>query len=379
MKHLRSSLLLLILLTLTSVVRAAEPPAPATVILPPLKAVLIVGPIDGNEGAWTNREKANMELAAAELEANGVAVARFYAPNNDWESIKAAAAGAHFLLYRGHGVYLTEMPTPRVGGFALSGRTVVPDEIRSQLQLAPNAIVMLYGCFTAGTAGNDSGSIGSAEAQRRVAEYSAPFFDIGAGGYYANWFGDAFALFLRNLFAGQTLGQAYESFRDFNPATVERYVHPGHPAQAMWLDKDGDAVTNYNNAFVGRADQTLSTLFQLPAMELATTQLDVSRQVNTAAGSQAVMVGSSGGATFTWTASIVSPNSGWLLLTTASGSNGQQLLFTIDPRGLPPDTYSAAIRVQASGANIAKADQTLYVTLHVVDQLAEVYLPLVRR
>ena len=45
-----------------------------------------------------------MELAAAEVEANGVTVYRFYTPNNNWDQIKAAAEGAHFLFYQGHGV-----------------------------------------------------------------------------------------------------------------------------------------------------------------------------------------------------------------------------------------------------------------------------------
>jgi len=127
-----------------------------------------------------------MDLAAAELAANGVTVHRFYTPNNDWGQIKAAAEGAHFLFYRGHGVYWDSMPSPTVGGFHLKELFVSSDDIRNDLHLAPNAIVMLYGCFTAGSSSEDSGSISSAEAQRRVAQYSDPFFDIGAAGYYAN-------------------------------------------------------------------------------------------------------------------------------------------------------------------------------------------------
>jgi len=41
--------------------------SPAALSLPPLKAVLIVGPIDGDYGSWTTQEKGNMDLAAAEL------------------------------------------------------------------------------------------------------------------------------------------------------------------------------------------------------------------------------------------------------------------------------------------------------------------------
>jgi len=231
--------------------------------LPPLKAVLLVGPIDDDSGSWTTQEKQNMDLAAAELQANGVSVFSFYTPNNDWNQIKAAADGAHFLFYRGHGVYWSAMPHPIVGGFALKNKFVSSDNIRSDLHLAPHAIVMLYGCFTAGSSGNDTTSLDNAEARRRVAQYSDPFFDIGAAGYYANWFGDAFQKFVRYLFQGMTLAQAYEAFYDFNSATVERSMHPDHPALSMWLDKDYwyNPLPQYNNAFAGMPEQTLAGLF----------------------------------------------------------------------------------------------------------------------
>ena len=185
------------------------PLAPRALNLPPLTAVLIVGPIDGDYGSWTTQEKQNMELAAVELEANGVTVHRFYTPNNNWGQITAAAQGAQFLFYRGHGVYWSALPNPTVGGFALHDSFVSSEMIRTDLELAPNAIVMLYGCFTAGSSSSDDSPINSAEAQRRVAQYSDPFFDIGAAGYYANWFGDAFQKYVRYLYQGQTLQGAY--------------------------------------------------------------------------------------------------------------------------------------------------------------------------
>ncbi len=233
--------------------------------LPPLKAVLLVGPIDGNEGSWTLGEIANMELAAAVLEANGVTVHRFYPGDSNVAQIESAAEGAHFLLYRGHGVYYSDLPSPNVGGFYLSSGFYSSDQIRSNLHLAPNAIVMLYGCFTAGSSSTigDEYDIGITEASRRVAQYSDPFFDVGAAGYYANWFGNAFAQFLTYLFSGQTLGEAYESYFDFNPNTVYQTVHPDHPEMAMWVDKDNWDYWKYNNAFAGLPDETLLELFMV--------------------------------------------------------------------------------------------------------------------
>ena len=211
-----------------------------------------------------------MDLAAAELEANGVAVHKFYAPNNDWDQNSAAADGAHFFLYRGHGIYWTSFPQPAVGGMALHGRLVSSDDIRRDLNLASNAIIMLYGCFTAGSSSIDGHSIGSAEAQRRVVQYSDPFFDAGASAYYANWYGDAFQHFLRSLFRGMTLGDAYEAAWDFGDATVERLTRPDDSRLVLWLDKDyWDKSWQYNNAFTGRPDRTLMDLFQATGLGVA--------------------------------------------------------------------------------------------------------------
>jgi len=248
---------------------SAAPTTPTNLDLPPLKAVLLVGPIDGNNGPWTLQEIASMELAATQLEAHGVTVFRFYPGDSDTDQIEQAAEGAHFLLYRGHGVYDGNLPYPNVGGFYLSSGFYLSDRIRQNLHLAPNAIVMLYGCFTTGSssASGDTNTVGIGEAKRRVEQYSDPFFDVGAAGYYANWFGSAFEQYVSNLFAGKTLGGAYESYFDFNPATVHRATHPDHPELALWVDKDHwGGYWKYNNAFAGKPDRTLEDLF--PVAEL---------------------------------------------------------------------------------------------------------------
>ena len=227
--------------------------------LPSLRAVLLVGPIDGDDGSWTTSEKQNMDLAATELASHGVTVFKFYTPDNDWEQIKDAANGAHFVFYRGHGVYSGDMPPTWVGGFSLKDRFASSDDIRNDLNLAPNAIVMLYGCFTAGSSSApDEGEIDITEAKRRVGMYSSPFVDLQASGYYANWFGSAFQMFVRYLFDGQTLGEVYESYFDFNSATVNRSTHPDDADYAVWIDKDyWSGRWQYNNAFVGKPEMDL--------------------------------------------------------------------------------------------------------------------------
>jgi hypothetical protein len=344
--------------------------------LPPLKAVLLVGPIDGDGGDWTTQEKQNMDLAAAELEANGVTVYRFYTPNNDWEQIKAAAEGAHFLFYRGHGVYWSALPHPTVGGFALKDKFISSDEIRNDLHLTPNAIVMLYGCFTTGSSSIENDVVDSAEAQRRVAQYSTPFFDLGAAGYYANWYGDAFQMFVRYLFQGMTLGQAYEAYFDFGSATVERHVHPDYPGLAMWLDKDDWGGVKYNNAFAGLPDRALADLFQPPEMSLTLAAITHLAEPSSAARSFTFQVHGSGSDTFTWTASVTPTAAAWVGVQPLDGSEGQQVTVVLTPTARPLGVYQASIRVVAGEPEIANGDQSLPVTLYVLDHVYTTYLPL---
>lgn len=343
-----------------------------------LKAVLLVGPIDGDYSPLTTEEKQNMELAAAELEANGVTVYRFYTPNNDWDQIKAAAEGAHFLFYRGHGVHWSPMPHPTVGGFALKNHFVSADDVRDDLGLAPNAIVMLYGCFTAGSSSIDDTPIDSKEAQRRVAQYSAPFFDIGAGGYFANWYDDAFQIYVRYLFQGMTLGEAYEAYFDFNPATVERHSHPDHLDTAMWLDKDfWDGKREYNNAFVGLPDKTLADLFGLTAMNLSSRVINHLAQPSSPARTFTVQIDSTSPESFGWAVSTPPPGAGWLDVQPLSGTSGDHLTVVVTPGGQALGTYRVNIQVVADDPEVEDGDQTIQVTLRVLSQVYSTHLPMV--
>lgn len=254
------------------VVSTASPKAPvelrlrgalpqATVHIEGLKAVLIGAPIDGDDGSWTTSEIKNLRQTAKTLRDNGVTVYEYYTPSNSWSDIRAKSEGAHFLMYRGHGVYDGSEPPKWVGGFALKNDFVSSDLLRKELKLAPGAIVMIYGCFTAGNSGSDIGHIDLREAKRRVAMYSQPFMDVGFSGYYANWYGDAFQHFVAHLFAGRTLGDSYKGYEDFSEESVDYGKLPGG-AYDMWVDHDNwDGKIAYNNAFVGDSKKSLKDLF----------------------------------------------------------------------------------------------------------------------
>ncbi len=358
---------------------AATPPLQA-LSTAPLKAVLIVGSIYGANSDWTIQEKANMELAAQELAANGVTVYRFYAPNDNWNRIKAAAEGAHFLFYRGHGVYWSDMPRPTVGGFSLSNDVFISsDAIRNDLHLAPNAIVMLWGCFVAGSADSiDPSPINGAEAQRRVAQYSDPFFDIGAAGYYANWLDDGFQMIVRYLFQGMTLGEAYETYfnASYNHYPIEMYTHPNHPGMDMWLGKNNWPTSGgivYNNAFVGLPNRTLADLFPLMTLNPSA----ISYVAEPSYPSRTFTIHVDGSTALSWTATITAEDTPWISIQPASGSSGQDITVVITPTGQALGTYQVNIRIVADSPVVGQDIQTVPVRLTIVDKVRSIYLPTV--
>ncbi len=346
--------------------------------LPPLKAVLIVGPIDGDNGDWTRQEIANMELAAQELEKHGVTVYRFYTPNNNWDQIKSAANGAHFLFYRGHGIYWSDMPYPTVGGFGLKDRFYSSADIQRDLKLAKNAIVMLYACFSAGSASNDTIPVTQAEARRRVGEYSQPFFALGAGGYFANWFGDAFQQYVRFLFEGKTLGQAYQSFYDYEASKTVQTTHPAFPSIPMWLGYDEwyNPKPQWNNAFVGDPNQTLESLF-VPAMQVSSQTVAAMLEPVSPPQTLSVQIAANNGATFNWSAAVVGSKPAWLNFT-PSGSSSQPMQITLQPVGAA-GTYEAQIQVSPVGITLLNAPQIITVRLIQVNQIHRVMIPIVLR
>jgi hypothetical protein len=310
-----------------------------------------------------------MELAATELAKNGVQVSKFYTPSNDWSQIAAAAQGAHFFLYRGHGVYMPTNPWT-VGGLSLKNKFVSPDDIRRDLHLAQNAIVLLYGCFTAGSSSIDpGGSITLQEAQRRVAQYSDPFFDIGAAGYYADWYGYAFKYFITDLFAGKTLEQAYKSF-NFSSTTFTAATHPDHPDQALWVDRHG---VYYDHAFVGQPYKTLTDLFG-SHLEVGTDHISLIASPSWSNQLFSVPVSGTPSSSFSWSVSPTDPKP-WMELTPTSGLSGEVLLVTLKPGGQPLGTYTTTLTVSGMSSSLVVAQETITVTLTVTDLKPSVYLP----
>lgn len=96
------------------------------------------------------------------------------------------------------------------------------------MKLRKGAIVLFKSvCRGAGSSADDNGDIGITEAKTRVTDYSKPFFDIGAGCYFANNYGGGCLGFLENFFAGKTLEECFIIARSFwaDEEISEPYQH----------------------------------------------------------------------------------------------------------------------------------------------------------
>mgnify|MGYP000844951546 CR=1 FL=1 len=350
-----------------------------------LRAVAIVG--DVGDGTATYRN--DMEGAAAALESHGVAVARFYygVTSFTWGDIVAAAQGANFLLYMGHGVYWGDCAHPDgVGGFYLGGgQFVSPDALRTDLagRLAADAVVIFsHACFTAGsTACDPAGTPGVAEAQRRVALYAAPFVDLGMQAYFANNYFNAARDIVNRLLADPAVrnnaGDVFRATFPNNPATHYDLSYPT-AGYDLWLNGTDGA---WNNAFVGQpgyvfaGDVLADELGGLPsAVGFLYSTVDAAVTPITAT---LVPANVGTGDPLTWT---VVKSGSWFSVSPASGTTPTAIVVTpgsLD--GLSPGTYTGAITVTVtSPPGVLETPQRIGLTLKVTaNTLHHVHLPLV--
>lgn len=236
-----------------------------TVRIPGLRAVMLSGTVDKVDGPQTISYRNYLKRVADVLRARGVQVTELYSPTSA-QQIEEAVRGAHFIFYAGHGIGSANPPS-YTGNITPAGMLVVEKVWLNATHAAAwkpakGAIVFYLGaCFTAGNAGDDIGKINDAEAKKRITKYSAPFFTRNEfGGYYAAWSDSTAQHVMARLFAGQTLGQAYDP--EGRMQGVIKSAHPDSPANQLWYHKGtrgGGYVFDYS--FVGKPDMTLTQLF----------------------------------------------------------------------------------------------------------------------
>ncbi|TGK38421.1 ankyrin repeat domain-containing protein [Leptospira gomenensis] len=227
-----------------------------------IKAVLIVGDVDGDDGPGTLGYSKNMRAIAKILRERGVSVTEYYSPKNSWDQIRQSVQGANLLLYAGHGVgsNLTDSPYHQkyVGGFALKGKFVSNDDVETRFHPAPGAIVLFLGaCFTAGNMAYDMGVIDAEETKHRISMYSAPFLKAGFQGYYATWAPWTAQTIVAELFTDKNFGTIYESQTKTNEVT--RIDHPTYPNAKLYYHKGRqESKTVFDYAFAGNPNAKLN-------------------------------------------------------------------------------------------------------------------------
>lgn len=328
---------------------APMPAAPGTTELGALgawKAVYVVGEVDGTTGPTTLQYVSNARRDAEQMRALGFAVVEFYPPDNSWADIVAAAADAHAIIYAGHGMRWGGSDA-LVGGMKLNAaESVHPDQIGSDLHMAPGAVaILMHACYSAGTSEEDVNGTTFETAQRRVALYSLPFLEAGLTGYYASWYYGFPAAVLTSLASGLTLGQAYEAYHDYGAETVTRLTHPLSSGDSLWLDYDdwsGWEGRQYNYAFAGDPHLLFG---QGPPPTLALSQAALAAYALPGAAGQtfSVQVLATGGAPPPWDAWVEGGPFPWVTLEPRPAEG--QLLVHLSP----PATvggYAAQVIVQ---------------------------------
>jgi flagellar hook assembly protein FlgD len=170
--------------------------APAQAETPAPKAVFIVGPTNG----LTESNLADATRMADQAAAEGMDVRRVFSPNATWDNVLTDIQGASLVVYMGHGYgwpsrYTTRLTESRQNGFGLSsfrgsGRAQYTyygaTPIRENVELAPNAVVMLiHGCYTAGNGEPGTAIPTEALARERIDNYASGFLAAGARAVFA--------------------------------------------------------------------------------------------------------------------------------------------------------------------------------------------------
>lgn len=154
------------------------------------KVVVVVGPVGSKTAHFKERANEVARLAAD----RGARVIRIYSPYATWARVKKAAQGANMLVYLGHG---NGWPSPygpfqkrtkdgmglnRVGGEGNRNHKYWGEGyIASEIDLAPNAVVLLMGaCYTAGNPEWGDPAPSKSVAKARVDNYGAGFLRAGA-------------------------------------------------------------------------------------------------------------------------------------------------------------------------------------------------------
>ena len=247
---------------------AAQPTRAAVTDGP--KVVIIVGATH----AATDRYRSFADAAYAEATRYTANVVKVYSPNATWAAVKSATVGASIVIYFGHGngwpsPYPRDATYSTKDGFGLNATAGNGDfnnkyygePYVSQLDLAPNAIVMLHHlCYAAGNSEPGAAQPTLSVAQQRVDNYGAGFLRTKARVVLADGHRGPNE-YLRAIFTtSQTVEQLWRSasnangnvtsFASVRTAGATAFMDPETPTSGFYRAIVGDPNLT-TNAIVG--------------------------------------------------------------------------------------------------------------------------------
>ena len=205
---------------------SAATPQTAAAVASQAKVVIVVGAVEGTTASY----RVDADAAAVTFSKYTSNIVKVYSPNATWAAVQAAAQGASVLVYMGHG---SGYPNPYVGylqpngdnGMGLnstagngdSNKTYYGENYMAQLNLAPNAVVILnHLCYASGDNEPGRGNPGLAVAQTRVDGYASGFLRGNARAVIAEGMGDL-SPYIDGIFAShQTIDQMWTSYPYFH-------------------------------------------------------------------------------------------------------------------------------------------------------------------
>jgi hypothetical protein len=241
--------------------------APAPVSAAGIKVAIVVGPA----GSLTSSYLRSARGYAAQARSHGATVAEVYTPNATWSRVRSAVQGANLLIYLGHGngfpnPYNATLTPLKVDGFGLNGslnggnvRTTYFGEyyVRTQVKLAPNAVVILnHLCYSTGSSEPGNPTPSPSVARKRVDNFTAGFLRTGAQAVFAT-LGEASYLIDSLFTSDQALLDIFWGAPDRTWAY--RISFPSVRTPGMTAVMDPRAPGRYHRSVVGNLEMTAAT------------------------------------------------------------------------------------------------------------------------
>jgi hypothetical protein len=230
------------------------------------KVVIVVGPV----GASTGNYKDSANKLAEQARSYGASVTRIYSPYATWARVSEAAKGANVLVYLGHG---NGWPSPYApfstkskDGMGLnatygngnSNTKYFGEYYMAQLQLAPNAVVLLNRlCYASGNNEWGAGNPTRSTAIKRVDNYGAGFLASPAKAVYASGI-TGVGYVLKGLFKGDpavTLGRLF--WADPSRTSTYRFTFASSRTPGATAIMDPYAPSRYYRSVIGFLDTTI--------------------------------------------------------------------------------------------------------------------------